>query len=250
MKQSKNRKNGVPIIDYEEEFNIFSKNIDQAAYSFYYGIEIEIRIGDEYLIDQSSPDGSNLFCAMQDSARFWNYCKASMIFCSIMSICRILDKDSKSHTIKRLINAAQNSGLFTESSLLERVTKRWDTDKNRINDYMQRAYILSGDDFDKIKKFANDTRTESNPIKNLRNKILAHQDTLDENTKKEIFEKCEYKLIEKIIERLLTIKHIFEESFDNGKHPDFDYKNSDIKEQVNQDVQSLLKKLSRGHMQN
>ncbi len=228
---------------YEEEFNIFSHNVQNAARWFYYNISINNHAKDV-------ADYKNL---LRDNSQFWISHQESSICYSIVTICKILEEDKKnqSHTIKRLISTAKNSGLFTKDSIRDRITKISKNNQEHIEDSMKTACALSDDDFTNIENFANDIRDKSEPIKKIRHKFLAHQNVFaDEDNKKEILNRAECSLIEDTINRLLTIENIFRQARNIGEPPDFKYKNSTIKEKVDQDVKSLLEKLSRGHMQN
>lgn len=236
-------------MDYEKEFNIFSSNINQAARAFYYHQEIQRQVYDDGVKHQSLPDGyfqdSKMFQAMQANSQFWMDYKHSSIVFAIITLGRILDKNSNAHKIERLIKAARNSGLFNNDKLRERKIKGSDNADEWIDNYMNNAHELSSNNFAEILSFAEETRKKWETVKDLRNKIYAHQEALDDVKKAAIFKKSTYGAFEEIIERLLILEHIFLEAFHNGKLPDFDYKNQRIKNAVVEDVKSLLQRLSK-----
>lgn len=236
-------------MDYEKEFNIFSSNINQAARAFYYHQEIQKQVYDDGEKYQNLPDGyfqdSKMFQAMQANSQFWMDYKHSSIVFAIITLGRILDKNSNAHKIERLIKAAQNSDLFNNDKLRERKIKRSDNADEWINNYINNAHELSSKNFSEILSFAEETRKKWETVKDLRNKIYAHQEALDDIKKVAIFKKSTYGAFQEIIERLLTLEHIFWEAFHNGKPPDFGFKNQQIKNAVVKDVRSLLDRLSK-----
>lgn len=236
-------------MSYEKEFEIFSANINQAARSFYYHQEIQRQVYEDGIKHEEMPQGhfqdSKLYQAMQANAKFWTDYKHSSIVFSVITLGKIFDKQSNSHKLKRLIETAENSGLFTKERLRERKIKGSSNALEWIDNYMQTTYALSHDDFARIRGFGCETRTKWEKVKALRHKIYAHQEVMDDSKKAEIFEQSKYSAFEEIITRLLTIENIFQEAFDNGKVPDFEYKNLKVRESVARDVSSLLARLSQ-----
>lgn len=239
-------------MNYEQEFKIFSSNINQAARAFYYHQEFQRQVFDDGIKHQNMPNGyfqdSKLFQAVQDNAQFWmDYKHCSIVF-AVIVLGRIFDKDTKyqkSHHIERLIESANNnSGLFTNEKLRERKIKGSDNSHEWIDNYMKNTHELSQDDFKNIYDYTKETREKWESVKDLRNKIYAHQDVIDDLKKNAIFEKGQYLVFEEIIQRLLTLENVFLEAYSNGSAPDFDFKNQQIKNAVLRDVKSLLEKIS------
>lgn len=238
-------------MNYEQEFKIFSSNINQAARAFYYHQEFQRQIYDDGIKHQNMPNGyfqdSKLFQAVQDNAQFWMDYKDCTIVFTVIVLGRIFDKDKKyqkSHHIERLIESANNSGFFTNEKLRERKIKGSDNSHEWIDNYMKNTHELSQDDFKNIYDYAKKTRENWESVKDLRNKIYAHQDVIDDLKKNAIFEKSQYLVFEEIIQRLLTLENVFLEAFSNGRAPDFDFKNQHIKNAALKDVKSLLEKIS------
>lgn len=233
---------------YEKEFNIFSNNINQAARSFYYHQEIQRQVYDDAMTHQNMPDGhfqdSKMFQAMEANSRFWGDYKNSSIVFSIITLGKILDKNTNCHKVERLIIAACMSGLFKNEKLRERKINGSDNAHEWIDSYMQNVHEFSDNDFINISAFAKETRNKWDGVRALRNKIYAHQEDMDGQKKAAIFEKSKYIVFEEIIGRLLTLEHIFWEGFNNGEAANFDYKNQQIKKAVESDVKSLLERLA------
>lgn len=233
---------------YEKEFGIFSSNINQAARALYYHQEIQKQIYEDGVKHQNLPEGyfqdSKMFQAMQANSQFWMDYKHSSIVFAIITLGRILDKNSNAHKIERLIKTARNSNLFNNDKLRERKIKGSDNANEWIEDYMKSTHELTDLDYNKITSFTEETRKRWEDVKDLRNKIYAHQEALDDNRKAEILEKSKYEVFEDIIDRLLTLEYIFWQAYHNGTAPDFDYKNQQIRKYIKDDVHSLLTRLT------
>lgn len=233
---------------YEKEFEVFFSNINQAARSFYYHQEIQRQVYDDGIKHQNIPNGyfqnSKIFQAIEANSQFWMDYKHSSIVFAIITLGRILDKNANAHKIERLIETAEKSGLFKNEKLRERKISGSENAHEWIDNYMQGAHQLSDADFKKISEFVFETRRKWEGVKDLRNKIYAHQEAMDDQKKSLILENSKYVVFEDIIDRLLTVGHIFWDAFHNGKAPDFDYKNQQIKKGVESDVKSLLQRLS------
>lgn len=234
-------------MDYEKEFEIFSSNINQAARSFYYHIELNQQVYDDGIKHQKMPDGyfqdSKFYQAVDANAQFWMDYKHGSILFVVIVLGRIFDPNPNSYSINRLVKSARESG-FTNEKLRERKIKGSDNSDEWIEDYMSDAHELLDSDFEEISNYAKEACTKWSNIKDLRNKIYAHQDVIDEERKIGIFQQGKYSVLEELIEQLLTLEHIFFQAFHNGKKPDFDYKNEQIKNDVVKDVASLLERLS------
>lgn len=238
-------------MSYEQEFKIFSSNINQAARAFYYHQELQRQIYNDGIKHQNMPNGyfqdSKLFQAVQENSQFWMDYKHCNIVFTVIVLGRIFDKDTKSqksHHIERLIKFAKNSELFKNEKLRERKIKGSDNSHEWIDNYMKNTHELSQDNFKNISDYAKETREKWESVKDLRNKIYAHQDVIDDLKKSAIFEKSQYLVFEEIVQRLLTLENVFLEAFSNGRAPDFDFKNQQIKNAVLRDVKSLLEKIS------
>jgi len=243
-----NQKIDLIIMSYENEFEIFYSNINQAARSFYYHQEIQRQVHEDGLKHEKMPNGcfqhSKMFQSIQTNSQFWTGYNNSSIVFFVITLGRIFDNNKNSHRIEELVDEAKKSGLFTKKMLRERKMKGSDNAHEWIDCYMMDAQELSCADFKEIIEYATETRSKWESVKGLRNKIFAHQDIIDEAEKSAIYEKSKYSIFEEIIERLLTLECIFFNAFNNGKAPDFNYKNSMIKNAVVKDVQSLLERLS------
>jgi hypothetical protein len=111
---------------------------------------------------------------------------------------------------------------------------------------MSNAHELSKEDCKEIIKFTIIIRKKWKVIKPIRNKILAHQEKLEEGRILEILKKGQYDRFEEIIQDLLTLENIFQGAFLNGTKPDYDFKNSWVKSEREEEVKRLFKLLQHG----
>ncbi len=105
------------IMTYENEFKIFSANIQRASRSFYYDREMQSQVyKDCQRQDNNYFQDSKLYQAMQRNAQFWNDYKYSSILCTIIVLGRVFDKNNSSHSIKRLIKLSKETTSFKKLS--------------------------------------------------------------------------------------------------------------------------------------
>lgn len=231
-------------MDYEQEYQIFLSNINLAARSFYYHVELNRQIyrdGKRYKYFQYS----KIYQAVYANAQFWNDYKYSSVLTCIISLGRILDKPTNTHKVERLIEAAKKSGLFTNKKLRERKTKEIPNDPALVDSFMRTTHEFSSQDFKTLEDFIAQTRKKWEEIKDLRNKIHAHQEVMNDDLRKKILQGATYRKIEEIIKRLLIVDRLLWEAFHNGRKPNFRrQQNKRVHNEVKRDVQSLLDKLS------
>lgn len=235
-------------MDYEQELEIFSSNINIAARAYYYYIEINNQVDQDGLYHQSLEGGhfiySKKYQAMQANARFWNDYKYFTVQSLFICLGRIFTKDNcknnKSHCLDRLLKKIRNTDVFKKEKLKERKKNLLEN----LDEYMRNVHELSENDFTEIENFVLEAKNEWNKIKNVRHKIFAHQDLLNEDKKSEILKMADNLAIEKIINCLLTLEHILCEAFNNGKKPDYSYCNTRLQNSVRNDVEKLLERLS------
>lgn len=239
--------------DYEQEFQMFSSNINQAARSFYYHREIQWQVYEDGIKHQELPEGyfqdSIMFQAMNANAQFWNDYKYSSLFYAIVTLGRIFDKNKNSHGIKRLVKVAKSSELFTKEKLRERKVSGSENAHEWIETYMQSVTDIAPEDYYHFLRHVVEAKKLWNNVKDVRNKLYAHQDVISAEKRSAILEKATYDTIEQIIKRLLTLESILFEAHHNGKKPDFEYVNTRIHSGVKSDVSSLLSRLSHENQQ-
>lgn len=235
-------------MSYQKEFQIFSSNINQAARAFYYHKEINRQIHEDGLKHDKPPESyyqySKVYSSVQENARFWNDHDSMSITYTIIILGRVFDKPKKSHKIERLLDQAKQSRLFTNEELRKRKTKDSPNSFEWIDKYMEGSYELQDKDFLEIENFVKMTRKKWENIKDLRNKVFAHEEILEDEEKKRIYKNSNYQIFQEIISNLLTVEHIFWEAFNNGTKPDFNYQNTRIESYIKNDVTSLLGKVS------
>lgn len=234
--------------EYEQEFQIFATNIRSAARSFYYHRELMHQVYTDGLKHQQLPNGyfqdSKMYQAMNSNSQFWETYNFSSIFHTILTLGRIFDKDPRSHSINRLSKLIKRSCIFSKEELRKRKISESDNANEWIDEYIDNVNEFSQEDYQSIFQYIAETLEHWDCVKDVRNKLYAHQDVLGFDRKSEIREKATYDVIEKIIARLLTIEHILWEAFHNGRTPYFEYTNKEIFEKAKADVSSLLSRLS------
>ena len=223
-----------------EEFKVFSSNINQASRAFCYHQEIERQVFEIF----KDVEVSDLYLAMQDNSQFWLDYKHMGIFFSVVVLGRIFDNDNRSHSVHRLIKTAKQSNEFNNQALLERKLK--EIAYNDAIKYVENKYELTDEDFAKLDIYIKKISDDWGKVKGLRNKIFAHQDVMDKSQKKSILDASKYRVFDSIISRLLTLENILFQAYNNGRRPDYEYRNIDVKNAVKLDVKSLLSKLGGG----
>lgn len=231
-------------MNYEEEFKIFSSNVNIAARSFYYHKEIQNQVFEDckkYEYPQYSP----LFQAIDANAQFWNDYKLQSILETIITLGRIFDKKKKSHGVKRLVKEIKDSGSFTKENLRKRKISESNNAESYIDAFMDNVSEFNINDYHSFLRYVVNTRKIYKvSVKGVRNKFYAHQDKLDIKQKEKILGKAQYGIIDDLISRLLTIEHILFDAYYNGKKPDLTYKNESVYRRVKDDVSKLLLRLS------
>ena len=233
--------------NYEKEFQIFASNTNQAARSFYYHKEIHGQVGDDIRKYQEIPEGhpgtSELFQAMNANAQFWNDFSNSSSLFSLVTLGRIFDKPSKSHGIARLIKEIQSTDLFSKSELRKRKIAGSDNSHEWIDGFMQNIRNTTREECDRFLLYVADTQKLWIEIKDVRNKLYAHQDIISPQKESEILGTATDEKIEKIILRLLTIKKALWEAFNNGANLNLEYGNTGLQMRVQTEVATLLDRL-------
>jgi hypothetical protein len=238
---------------YEQEFQVFQTNINFAARAFYYSMAVDhlssLRNSYNRKVQNAITAGFNakildynpVLMGLNATPRFWLDYRYMCTLSFVMALGRIFDRNKKSHGLGSLFKAAKRSGAFTLASLRERKTNLDNT--KDWSGYMSNAHELSKEDCKEIIKFTIMIRKKWKVIKPIRNKILAHQEKLEEGKILEILKKGQYDRFEEIIQDLLTLENIFQGAFLNGTKPDYDFKNSWVKSEREEEVKRLFKLL-------
>lgn len=214
---------------YEKEFSIFSSNIKLAANSFeYYKTLLS-----DYKNNKKVQEASN------SHQNFWKNFEYSSFLVVIVTLGRIFDKDKESHSIYKLLNAIKNTDHFKKSSLKARLNATKHNCEGEIDSLIERSYELNDDDISELKKSVDEAEKLWNGMRNIRNKILGHDDAetrsqIDDiltniilgsddnetNSKKvEIIGTYNPDSMNKLISILLTIEHILNQSILNPTKP-------------------------------
>lgn len=235
-------------MSYEEEFRIFSNNVNQAARSFHYHCEIKKQIHEDGIHHEKMGgyfQDSKIFQAINENAQFWSDYIYSSISNTIIILGRIFDRNKNSHGIERLISQARVSALFTKEELRIRKVSGSDNANEWIDNYMANIRDFERSEYSSFLRYIVKTKKLWSDIKKVRNKLYAHQAVINLATKTSILEKATYASIGEILSRLLVIEHIFFEAFHNGYPPNYDFENSDILKRAQEDIRTLLQKITK-----
>lgn len=227
-------------LDYEKELIVFQNNLNNAIRAFYYDVALYERV----------KDNTKEICLLNETPWFWNDFRHYTVMSVFIVLGRIFDKDTRSHSIDRLEQAARTTDYFCKENLRLRKVSSSDNSSEWIDGYMEGVYELIDADFDRMGSFIEEIRTDWNKLEKVRHKFFAHQDMFsDENVKKELLEKADNKLIESVIKKLLTVESILLEAGLNGKKPDYDYAPEQMRAIAKKELNKVIDLLSTGSAQ-
>lgn len=229
--------------DYEDEFRIFSDNVNKSARSFYYHKEFNRQVLDDCRKQQNGHYGKSiLYKSISANTQFWNDYNFSSLHYTVVILGRIFDKNKNSHGLCRLFTISkQNLNAFTTEKLRERKITGLGNADEWIDDYMSDKADIDPSSY--LETFIKETISFWDEVKHVRNKFYAHQAVINANNY--ILEEVKYEKYEKIINRLLTIEHVYWEAYNNGILPSLDYKNSDVHAQAKEEISNLLNRLAK-----
>lgn len=229
-------------MSYEKEFKIFSTNVEIAAMSFYYLVKIDTELIKSFEDLPNEEPCSTLYEAMNSNADFWQHHQHIAKLGFIITLGRIFDTTNNSYNSQRVLNMATNSDILSKPRIRERKIASSENAHTWIDQYIAEAHDFSSKDVNELTKYCSTIKhLWDKDLKDLRNKVYAHQDI-----SKPVFNKVERDVSEDIINRLLTIRHILWEAYTNGKKPDFAFKDKSVQLRVKKDITSLLEKITLG----
>ncbi len=227
----------VTLSDYEEEFRIFKNNIGAVTRAFYY---------DAAYWEQIKAN-SKVVCTLNETPWLWNDFRliaSSYVF--IILGC-IFDSYDSTFRLSRLIQTAKSSGYFKKENLRLRKMAQPDIVPEWIDAYMRNTHEMTGEDFRTLKAYVNSISTDWEKIRDVRNKIVAHQERFpDKLSKKHLLAAADRKQIENIIRRLLIVEHILQEAGLNGTKPDYNHRSHQMKDIAQKELKRTVDLLSSG----
>ena len=100
-----------PETEFERELEVFGNEVEEAIQSFYAG----------QTIHNVARKDENVHRALNRNAPFWNLACRALQANAIIVLGRIFDRDTRAHTLGRLLQlAAQNPHIFSKGALEKR----------------------------------------------------------------------------------------------------------------------------------
>src|SRR5690349_15218458 len=100
-----------PETEFERELEVFGHEVEEAIQSFYA----------EQTIHNIAREDENVHRALNRNAPFWNLASRALQANTIIVLGRIFDRDSRAHTINRLLHlATRNPAIFSKAALEKR----------------------------------------------------------------------------------------------------------------------------------
>jgi hypothetical protein len=157
-----------PEAEFKQELEVFGNEVEEAIQSFYA----------EQTIHNVAREDQNVYRALNRNAAFWNLASRALQANAIIVLGRIFDRDSRAHTLNRLLQlTTQNRSIFSKGALEKR--KLPQAGKHTV-EFMRTAYIPKKRDFQRLQKYADKQRAIYNGhYLDLRNKLFAHRERVD-----------------------------------------------------------------------
>ena len=157
-----------PETEFKRELEVFGNEVEEAIQCFYA----------EQTIHNVAREHENVHRALNRNAPFWNLVCRTLQANAIIVLGRIFDRDSRAHTVNRLLQlATQNPNIFSKGALEKR--KLPHAGKHTA-EFMRAAYIPTKRDFQRLQRYADKHRAIYNGhYLDLRNKFFAHRDRVD-----------------------------------------------------------------------
>lgn len=157
-----------PEIEFKRELEVFGNEVEETIQCFYA----------EQTIRNVARQDQNVHRALNRNAPFWNLACRALQANAVIVLGRIFDRDSRAHTLNRLLQlATRNPGIFSRTALERRKLPHAG---ERIAEFMRTAYIPKKRDFQRLQRYAENQRAIYNGrYLDLRNKFLAHRERVD-----------------------------------------------------------------------
>jgi hypothetical protein len=157
-----------PETEFKRELKVFGNEVEEAIQCFYA----------EQTIHNVAREDENVYRALNRNAPFWNLVCRALQANAIIVLGRIFDRDTRAHTLNRLLQlATQNPGIFSKGALEKR--KPPHAGKHTA-EFMRTAFIPKKGDFQRLQKYADRQRAIYNGhYLVLRNKFFAHRERVD-----------------------------------------------------------------------
>lgn len=157
-----------PETEFKRELEVFGNEVEEAIQCFYA----------EQTIHNVARQDQNVRRALNRNAPFWNLACRALQANAIIVLGRIFDRDSRAHTLNRILQlATHNPGIFSKAVL---ETRKLPHAGEHIAEFMRTAYTPKKRDFQRLQRYAEKQRAIYNRhYLDLRNKFFAHRERVD-----------------------------------------------------------------------
>ncbi len=157
-----------PETEFKSELQVFDNEVEEAIQSFYA----------EQAIHNVARKSRSVHEALNRNAAFWNLTSRALQANALIVLGRIFDKDSRTHSIRRLLNLATNHPQIFSKAALEK--RKRPQAGERTDEFMRTVYVPTKEDFARLQKYADKQRAIYNAeYKALRDKFFAHKQRMD-----------------------------------------------------------------------
>ncbi len=194
-----------PEAEFKQELAVFGNEVEEAIQSFYA----------EQTIHNVAREDQNVHRALNRNAPFWNLACRALQANAIIVLGRIFDRDSRAHTLNRLLQlATQNHGIFSKAVLEKRKLRHA---SEHTAEFMRTAYIPKKRDFQRLQKHADRQRAIYNRhYLDLRNKFFAHRERVDLTV---AFANANVRRLGRLLVFLDQVQDALWQLFMNGRQP-------------------------------
>ena len=140
---------------------------------------------------------------------WWRTCLGALQTSFFISLGRVFDRDSRSHSLRRLIQIAlDNPHIFSKEALGRRST---------VADFVKRAYEPRSADFKRIRTHVDKWRAVyASKYEPIRHKVFAHRDA--SNTEP-LWASTQVRQMQQLLAFLRALHEAFWQLYNNGKKP-------------------------------
>jgi len=194
-----------PEKEFERELGVFENEVNEAVQSFYA----------EQTIHNVARRDRKLFDAINRHAPFWNLTVRALQSNALIVLGRIFDRDSRTHSISRLLQlASDHKEIFSKAALERR--KRPVAGKS-TDELIRVGYVPATSDFARLQRYADKQRAIYDAqYKVIRDKFFAHKERKDITA---AFASASIPTLERLLVFLRQLHEAFWQLFHNGLKP-------------------------------
>jgi hypothetical protein len=174
--------------------------------------------------------------------RFWTLANGSIQANSLIALGRIFDEDPRSHSVKHLLELAeQNISIFSKDALRKRKGKLSPNADEWIDDFMRNVFVPKVSDFKRWQSFVKARRTVyESCYKQLRNKVYAHRDRTDPMG---IVAKTNIRELGRLVSDMYQLHSVLLELLQDGRKPRLRPLRHSAGHRIERDTRKFLKSL-------